>query len=126
MRKIYASALAVLFASAITAQTPSSSSSHRAIKQHFARTSSEHVLPVYGADRDIIWENDFSNAADWVIDNIDDPNDDNWVIGTAVPSGAFAIDGIASTSAGNGFALFDSDLLCGGTQNAYVQMANPV
>jgi len=40
------------------------------------------------------------------------------VIGNAIPSGAYLIDPIESTTAANGFALFDSDLLCGGNQVA--------
>ncbi len=37
---------------------------------------------------------------------------DNWVFSTVGPTGSFATDTIASTTAANGFALFDSDLLC--------------
>lgn len=51
---------------------------------------------------------------------------DNWVIGTGVPAGDFAIPGIASTTAGDGFALFDSDLLCSGNQNADVYFNTPI
>ena len=43
---------------------------------------------------------------------------DNWVFSTTGPSGAFAINAIASTTAAGGYALFDSDLLCSGNQNA--------
>ncbi|MFN5318472.1 MAG: hypothetical protein ACK5CY_06495 [Bacteroidia bacterium] len=74
--------------------------------------------------RDVFYTNDFSNASDWVI--AAQAGSDNWVIGTDVPSGAYAIDGIASTTAANGFALFDSDLLCGGNQVANLTMANGV
>ncbi|MCC6840031.1 MAG: T9SS type A sorting domain-containing protein [Flavobacteriales bacterium] len=77
-------------------------------------------------DRAVIWSDDFSTASNWSIGNENDPNNDNWVIGTTAPSGAFAIPPIASTSASNGFALFDSDLLCGGSQNAWVATANPI
>ena len=37
------------------------------------------------------------------------------------PSGA-----AVATTAGNGFALYDSDLMCSGNQNAYIQIATPV
>lgn len=73
----------------------------------------------------ILWSSDFSNPADWVISN-QAGNSDNWVIGTTGPSGSFAIPAIASTSAANGFALFDSDLLCSGNQIADLTMANSV
>ena len=75
-------------------------------------------------NRDVFYTNDFSNASDWVI--AAQAGSDNWVIGTDVPSGAYSIDGIASTTAANGFALFDSDLLCGGNQVANLTMANGV
>ena len=73
----------------------------------------------------VFYTNDFSNTADWVI-GTNDGTTDNWVIGTTAPSGSFPIDPIASTTAGNNFALFDSDLLCSGNQRAWVQLANPV
>jgi hypothetical protein len=70
-----------------------------------------------------LWSNDLSVPGDWTINN-DAGNSDDWVIGTAIPSGAFAIAGIISTTAANGFGLFDSDLLCSGTQDANLQITN--
>lgn len=72
-----------------------------------------------------IWSDDFGTAANWVISN-GAGNSDNWVIGTAGPAGSFAIPAIASPTAANGFALFDSDFLCSGNQNAYLTTANPI
>lgn len=72
-----------------------------------------------------IWQDDFSVAANWTISN-QSGNSDNWVIGNAVPSGSFPIDPIASTSAANGYALFDSDLLCSGNQVADLTTASPI
>ena len=68
------------------------------------------------------YTNDFSVAGDWTIANnaAGAGANDNWVLGTAGPAGAFAIDPIASTSAANGFALFDSDLYCTGDQSAWI------
>jgi len=57
-----------------------------------------------------IWTNDFSVPADWTITSEAGPG--TWVIGTAIPSGPFLIDPITSTTAANGYALFDSDLDC--------------
>jgi len=53
-------------------------------------------------------------------DNSSASSGDAWIHSTTGPSGAFAIDPIASTTAANGFALFDSDLLCSGSQNAWL------
>lgn len=82
----------------------------------------------YGADRDVIWSDDFSNAGNWLLGDVDDPNDEHWTIGTAGPTGPFSesYGPIESTSAANGYALFDSDALCGGSQNAWVQVANSI
>jgi hypothetical protein len=63
----------------------------------------------------IIWQDDFSVSSHWTISN-EVANTDNWVIGTAGPAGGYAISPIASTTAANGFALFDSDNMCSGNQ----------
>lgn len=76
------------------------------------------------AEGDIIWQNDFSNATDWT--KVAVVGMDNWVIGTSVPSGDFPIDPINSTTAANGYALFDSDKMCSGNQNAYIYNTTPI
>jgi hypothetical protein len=68
-----------------------------------------------------IWTNDFSVPADWTITSEAGPG--AWVIGTAIPSGAFLIDPIESTTAANGYALFDSDLDCSGNQITSLTMS---
>lgn len=88
-----------------------------------------HPTPItYASDRAIIWEDDLSSAATWTFGDIADPNDDHWTIGTDEPQGPFSstYGAIESTSAANGFALFDSDFLCGGSQHAWVQTATPI
>ena len=72
----------------------------------------------------IAFHSDFSNPADWSIYNDAAGSNDDWVIGTTAPAGSFALGPIASTTAANGFALFDSDLYCSGDQSAYLQTAN--
>lgn len=68
---------------------------------------------------------DFSDASDWTFGNVGTATG-SWVVGTTVPSGDFPIAGILSTTAANGFALYDSDLICGSADNAFIQLANPV
>lgn len=70
------------------------------------------------------WTDDFSNPANWTRTPV--AGTDNWVIGTAGPAGAFAISAITSATASNGFALFDSDLLCSGNQIANLTTANSI
>ena len=93
-------------------------------KNHYAPTvsSQKGITPKSLAT---IWTDDFSNSNNWDISN-QVGNTDDWVIGTGVPAGAFAISGIASTTAANGFALFDSDLLCSGDQIADLTTLNSI
>ncbi len=89
------------------------------VHQHAAHSSNSST------NRVDIWSNDFSNAADWVISN-EVGNSSNWSIGTTAPNGSFPITAIASTSAANGFALFDSDLDCSHNQIADLTTANSI
>lgn len=65
----------------------------------------------YTKDLVVIWENDFSTPADWTEAHSDDPSDGPWVIGTDGPSGGYSggMGPIESTTADNGFAMYDSD-----------------
>ena len=63
----------------------------------------------------IIWSDDFSNPSNWVMTN-EASNSDNWIITNQVPVSQFALPIINSTSAANGFAIFDSDSLCSGNE----------
>ena len=68
---------------------------------------------------------DFDGAlpADWTAAQADmSPvnGTSNWVHSTAGPMGGFAINPLASTSAANGFMLFDSDLNCSGGQDVWL------
>ncbi len=83
-----------------------------------------------------LFASDFSEALGdvWIVDNenASPAEDDNWVIGTDVPNGPFAIAGINSLTAENGFAMFDSDGYCVNysfpypSQNAWIQTAEAV
>jgi len=63
---------------------------------------------------------DFNGDLDgWTtIDNSAASSGDVWVWSVEGPTGEFAIDTIESTTAANGFALFDSDLYCSFSQNS--------
>jgi Secretion system C-terminal sorting domain len=82
----------------------------------------------HAGSRAIIWSDNFSSASNWTLGDIDDANDDHWTIGTDEPAGTFSstYGAIESTTAANGFALFDSDFLCGGSQQAWVMNAAPI
>lgn len=78
--------------------------------------------PMLNQAKAVIWQNDFSVPANWTLTHLTGTTD-NWVIGTSGPSGQYAIDPIASTTAANGFALFDSDVLCSSNQVAHLTTA---
>ncbi|MFT6027365.1 MAG: hypothetical protein ACI8P5_001627 [Bacteroidia bacterium] len=129
MKKIYVSMLAFGVAFGATAQVAQQS------VQQFKRIANSGTValeqpvstPSVAATGDTIsgYYYDFSVPANWIFGN-EGGATDSWVIGTTVPAGDFPIDGIESTTAANGFALYDSDLICGVNDNAYVQLANSV
>lgn len=73
----------------------------------------------------LIWQNDFSTAADWVAGKAAGTTGD-WVISALGPQGGFSIGRIQSTSYANGFAKFDSDLGCSGNQHAWIGNAQAI
>lgn len=109
---------AILFLSCgfLSAQTPKN------VVHHSKRNNATSYQPITSQNNhsqkhieSIIWSDDFSNPANWVIHN-EVSNNDNWVIRTTGSNGQNPIPIILSTTASNGFALFDSDSLCGGNQ----------
>jgi len=106
-----------------------------AMKNNFNR-SSKTVKLNHKDFENPIFESDFSEELGtvWAVnnENAEPAENDNWVVGTDVPSGPFAIAGINSTTAENGFAMFDSDGYCVNyefpypAQNASIQTVNPV
>ncbi len=71
-----------------------------------------------------LWSDDFSDATKWTIAS--EQGAGVWTIGTSGPAGGFAIPAITSTSFGNGFALFDSDLDCSGNQVANITTSSSI
>ena len=59
------------------------------------------------------WSNDFSTQSDWTMVDLLNGGLQNWVITTNGPVGSYSgtMGVINSTTAANGFALFDSDAL---------------
>ena len=113
MKKIYLCALALSVGTVSFAQYA---------KQNtiaFKEKATNTVNTVTKAPQDkglTLWSDDFSVPGNWTATAVVAP--DNWVIGTTAPAGSFAIPAILSTTAANNFALFDSDLMCSGNQNA--------
>jgi hypothetical protein len=125
MKKLYVSLFSLAIAFGANAQSASMSVGKTRSLAKPSGLNQPVSSPALLASGDTIWENDFSNASDWDIANSIGNNSD-WVIGTDVPAGDFPLAGILSTSAANGYALFDSDLYCTTGDDATVAMANPV
>ena len=73
--------------------------------------------------RELIWANDFSNAADWEFSTV--LGDDNWIITSTAPA---ILQEIASATQSNGYALFNSYLLGvpGTEQKADIKSVNSI
>lgn len=69
--------------------------------------------PVNAAAAPPFWTNDFSDPSEWTMVDLLNGGLQNWVISTTGPMGGFsnAMGPITSTTASNGFAMFDSDAL---------------
>ncbi len=83
----------------------------------------------------IVWSNDFSIEADWLIGHVDGAEAADWIITTeeTAPADYIPVYGMAgiitSETAENGFALFNSDITGGDggdLQNAWIQIVNPI
>lgn len=94
--------------------------------QYLLNPKTEKSIGEYSQRSTVIAQWSFSNASNWSAGYIGGADQVTWQIGQIPPSGPFAIGAIQSTTAQNGWAIFDSDLFCGGNQNAWLQIANPI
>ncbi|HPB25462.1 MAG TPA: T9SS type A sorting domain-containing protein [Bacteroidales bacterium] len=117
MRKFTLLSVMLMFCVSVFAQNASMD-----LKKYKSQIKPQAAKPTLDQAKAVIWQNDFSVPANWTIAHNTGTTGD-WVIGTGGPSGSYAIDPIASTTAANGFALFDSDLLCSGNQIANITTA---
>ena len=88
-------------------------------------------IPMLGLTQTVIWSDDFSNPANWIIAHDPTACDLDWQIGVNSCQGSYPINDILSTSAANGWAMIDSDFYGGATggteiEDCWLTMANPV
>jgi hypothetical protein len=79
--------------------------------QHFIQTKGDVEQT---RELTIIWEDDFSDAGIWLTEYDEgNANDGPWVIDTVGPAGSYSegMGAIESTTAANGFAMYDSDAI---------------
>lgn len=136
MKHLYVTLMAVLMGSAAVAQSILPAQTSKLEQQRRVRPLNENNLPA--ADRETFYTNDFSNCADWVIDDAFSNGYTEFVEGLnfecgvgLAPSGFAPIDPINSTTASNGFMMVDSDLYGGeeggtGVENNWFQSADAI
>lgn len=114
MQRLYTS----LAGAALLASTAAyAQHAHPALRTHAFRTLDRHAPPppahatpvAQNDDRTIIWQDDFSNPANWTINHYG-TEDLDWQVGQGLTgSGGAAIAPIESPTAANGYAMVDSD-----------------
>lgn len=97
------------------------------LKQDMQKVVSQHKTV-----NAVIWSDDFSVPTNWQIVNLAG-NTQNWVITTAGPTGTYSsqMGPINSTTASNGFGLYDSDAIgtsanAAGDQNSLLRYASVI
>ena len=119
MKKLYAALICSIVAGGASAQVL-----RQARLMKTAAPPVHVATPVHQTERGAsIWSDDFSNPSNWTMGG---PGTHSWVIGNTPPTGTYAIDTINSTTAANGWALYDSDLYNGPSDDAWIQTANPI
>ena len=116
MKKILLSACAVLVALATFAQSKMAELPKEAAIKFLANDVPVNYVPSISMAAPApapFWFNEFDNSADWTTYDAINGGLQDWVIGTAGPTGSFSMPmgAIASTSTANGFAMYDSDAL---------------
>lgn len=105
MKKIYSFALVMLSCVVAQAQSNIAPAARKVQYQEFQNRTNGAA----SADRDIIWQDDFSNASNWIIAHDGTFNSD-FEIGTGLESaGQYGTPAIQSTTAANGYAMYNSD-----------------
>lgn len=125
MKKIYSFLLFLFILNVGVAQTKSAVSSGYIYNNEIVFSNQKSAKAV----NNLYWSNDFSVVADWIISN-SLGNGQNWVITTNSPAGtySFPMGIIPSTTAANGFALYDSDYMgsSGGSQDASIYTSSSI
>lgn len=114
MKKIYLSILSLLFVSIAFSQVVHVKNNDfiniNKIKKEIMHTGSDHIVQSKATP---FWTDDLSDPSMWTMTDYAHSGTQNWVITTSGPTGTFSssMNAIASTTASNGFGLYDSDAL---------------
>lgn len=127
MRKIYLMVVSVVLSSSVFAQDLSLTTKQKSQGENAQKVGPQvkKSSKTNNSNKSLsLWTDDFSDVTKWTIASEQGPG--VWTIGTSGPAGQFAIPAIASTSFGNGFALFDSDLDCSTNQIANITTTSSI
>ena len=122
MKKIYLCALALSVGSSSFGQKSANAIARKTVTTEKTTKSNTQNHNNKGA---VLWSNDFDTPSDWTMTANTAP--DNWIMGdtsAVAPSGAYLIPNIVSDD--GKIALFDSDLLCSGNQDAQITTTNAI
>ena len=131
MKKIYLSICVVMLTTSVFAQSRMAEMLKKDATNYVANVVPTITPSVLSTAPAPFWTDDFSNAANWVIDHDPTACALDWQIGSNSCTGSYPINDIVSTSAANGWAMIDSDSyggVTGGTEveDCWLTMANPV
>ena len=123
MKKFYILGMALIAVVSLSAQ---SGKAHK--RQQYTEFGSRNAVQA-NPNRDIIWQDDFSNAATWTIGH-DGAFVSDFEIGPNLSSqGDYPTPAIQSTTASNGYAMYDSDFFLNTSadyEQAHITTATPI
>lgn len=127
MKKIYSSVLLLTLAFSGTVSAQKTAYQGPRIPAKASLDPATRVGPALSAARStILWESTFANASDWTISSNHGgtlPGMNDWQIGVDLqPGGDYPTPAIQSTTAGDGYAMYDSD--AGNNNTANFERAN--
>jgi hypothetical protein len=127
MKKFYLLTLSALTVVAVNAQKNDAI----VAKQKVFAVDKQPVQKPVSTEKAVIWESDFSDAAQWTTTHDAADCSLDFSIGNVACAGDYPIDDIASTTAANGWAMVDSDAYGGATggnevEDSWLTMAVPV
>jgi hypothetical protein len=105
MKKIYSFALVMLSCVVAQAQSNIAPAARKVQYQEFQNRNNTAA----SADRDIIWQDDFSVPANWIIAHDGTFNSDFEIGPGLLSAGQYGTPAIESTTAANGYAMYNSD-----------------
>lgn len=129
MKKIYLLGISALLVGSSFAQNAKKKMTPGAAPLKATASTSKLVNTTPNHTQAVHWTDDFSNPANWTItEGAGSSGSALWVIGTTPASGTYSgsYGEILSTSAANGYALFDSDSDCSGDQIAELTTTNSI